>query len=403
MKTRSDEYDVIVVGAGPAGSVAAQNAAADCDVLLVEKRQEIGSPVRCAEGVPLIETPFVFHTSFEKYVKPDKKWVASEVKGVCANAPDGTTVEVSGEMLGLDGPLGFILERKLFDRQLAKDAARAGAQVMVRTRATGLILEDGAVRGVKLNHLGEDFEVHAQVVIGADGIESQVGKWGGINTTLKLKDIESCAQYHMQNVEVKENTLDFYFGSNVPGGYAWVFPKGNGAGNIGLGVLGSKLNGKRPLDYLNDFVAQRFPGGKPVELVIGGCPVSDSLPTIIGDGLMLIGDAARHTEPVTGGGIIAALQSGTIAGVVASKAVRQKDASSKVLREYEDEWQSSFGKERKRMYKVKEFVVSLSDDEINKFFHAFTGIAAGEFNLKGATRRLLGLDPRLLLKMRQLL
>jgi digeranylgeranylglycerophospholipid reductase len=306
-------------------------------------------------------------------------------------------------MLGLDGPLGIILERKLFDRQLAKDAARAGAQVMVRTRATGLILEDGAVRGVKLNHLGEDFEAHAQVVIGADGIESQVGRWGGINTTLKLKDIESCAQYHMQNVEVKENTLDFYFGSNVPGGYAWVFPKGNGAGNIGLGVLGSKLNGKRPLDYLNDFVAQRFPGGKPVELVVGGCPVSDSLPTIVGDGLMLIGDAARHTEPVTGGGIMAALQSGTIAGVVASKAVRQKDASSKVLREYEDEWQSSFGKERKRMYKVKEFVVSLSDDEINKFFHAFTGIVAGELNLKGATRRLLGLDPRLLLKMRQLL
>ena len=75
----------------------------------------------------------------------------------------------------------------------------------------------------------------------------------------------------------------------------------------------------------------------------------------------------------------------------------------RVLREYEDEWQSSFGKERKLMYKAKEFVVSLSDDEINKIFHAFTGIAAGELNLKGAMRRLLGLDPRLLLKMRQLL
>src|SRR5665647_2983711 len=167
-------------GAGPAGSVASKNAAADCDVLLVEKRQEIGSPVRCAEGVPMIETPFVFHTSFEKYVEPNKKWIASEVKGLCGNAPDGTIVEVSGEMLGIDGPLGFVLERKLFDRQLAKDAARAGVQVMVR----------------------------AQVVIGADGIESQVGRWGGINTTLKLKDIESCAQYHMQNVELKANTLE---------------------------------------------------------------------------------------------------------------------------------------------------------------------------------------------------
>jgi digeranylgeranylglycerophospholipid reductase len=403
MKTRSDEYDVIVVGAGPAGSVAAQNLAVDCDVLLVEKRQEIGSPVRCAEGVPLIETPFLFHTSFEKYVEPDKKWIASEVDGVCYNAPDGTTVDVSGEMLGMDGPLGLILERKLFDRQLAKNAARAGAQIMVRTRATGLILEDSTVKGVRLNHLGEDFEARAQVVIGADGIESQVGRWGGINTTLNLKDIESCAQYHMQNVELKENTLEFYFGSKVPGGYAWVFPKGNDAANIGLGVLGSKLNGKRPLDYLNDFVAQHFPGGKPVEVVVGACPVSDALPTIVSDGLMLVGDAARHTEPITGGGIMAALQSGTIAGMVAKKAVRQNDASSKVLREYEDEWKRSFGKERKLMYKAKELVVSLSDDEINKICHAFTGITAGELNRKGAARRLLGLDLRLLLKIRQLL
>jgi len=403
MKTRSDEYDVVVVGAGPAGSMAAKHAAADCDVLLVEKRQEIGSPVRCAEGVPLIETPFIFHTSFEKYVETNKKWVASEVKGICANAPDGTTVEVSGEMLGTDEPLGYILERKLFDRQLARDAARAGAQLMVRTRATGLILEDGAVRGVKLNHLGEDFEARARVVVGADGIESQVGRWGGINTTLKLKDIESCAQYHMQNVELKENILDFYFGSEVPGGYAWVFPKGNDSGNIGLGVLGSKLSGKRPLDYLNTFVAQHFPDSRPVELVVGGCPVSDELPTIVGDGLMLVGDAARHTEPITGGGIMAALQSGTIAGAVASKAVRQNNASSNVLRAYENEWKASFGKERKLMYKAKEFVVSLSDNEINMFFHAFAGITAGELNMKGAIRRLLALDPTLMLKIRQLL
>jgi len=79
-------HDIIVVGAGPAGSVAAQNAAAESDVLLIEKRPEIGAPVRCAEAVPLVETPSVFHTSFEKYVKPDRKWVASEVKGVRARS-----------------------------------------------------------------------------------------------------------------------------------------------------------------------------------------------------------------------------------------------------------------------------------------------------------------------------
>jgi digeranylgeranylglycerophospholipid reductase len=398
-----EDYDVIVVGAGPAGSVAALNAAADSDVLLIETRPEIGAPVRCAEAVPLVETPFVFHTSFEKYVKPDKKWVASEVKGVRATAPDGTIVEVSGEMFGKEDPLGIVLERKLFDRQLAKDAARSGAHVAVRTRATGLILEDGAVRGVKLSRLGEEFDVRAKLVIGADGVESQVGRWAGINTTLKLKDIESCAQYHMQNVELMDNTLDFYFGSSAPSGYAWAFPKGDGAGNIGLGVLGSKLSGKRPLAYLDEFVAQRFPDGKPVELMMGACPVSGALSHIVGNGLMLVGDAAHHTEPITGGGIMAALQSGTIAGQVANKAVRQNDSSVRVLREYETEWNRSFGKARERTYKVKEFVVNLSDDEINRIFHAFAGITAEELNMKGALKRLLRLDPRLLFSIRRFL
>jgi digeranylgeranylglycerophospholipid reductase len=398
-----EDFDVIVVGAGPAGSVAALNAAAESDVLLIEKRPEIGAPVRCAEAVPLVETPLVFHTSFEKYVKPDRKWVASEVKGVRATAPDGTIVEVSGEMFGKEEPLGIVLERKLFDRQLAKDAARSGAHVMVRTRATGLILEDGAVRGVKLSRLGEEFDVHTKLVIGADGVESQVGRWAGINTTLELKDIESCVQYHMQNVELKDYTLDFYFGSAAPSGYAWAFPKGDGAGNIGLGVLGSKLDGKRPLAYLNEFVAQRFPDGKAVELMMGACPVSGALSHIVSNGLMLVGDAAHHTEPITGGGIMAALQSGTIAGQVANKAVRQNDSSVRVLREYETEWNRSFGKARKRTYKVKEFVVSLSDDEINRIFHAFAGITAEELNMKGALKRLLRLDPRLLFSIRQFL
>ncbi|HYA32406.1 MAG TPA: NAD(P)/FAD-dependent oxidoreductase [Candidatus Bathyarchaeia archaeon] len=398
-----DDYDVIVIGAGPAGSIAAQNAAAESDVLLVEKRQEIGAPVRCAEAVPLIETPQVFHTSFENYVKLDRKWVACDVNAVRATGPDGTVVEVSGDMLGREEPLGIVLDRKLLDRQLAKDAARAGAHVMVRTRATQLILDDGKVRGVKLRRLGEEFEARSKVVIGADGVESQVGRWAGVNTTLRPKDIESCAQYHMQNVELRDGTIDFYFGSVAPGGYAWAFPKGDGAANVGLGVLGSKLNDKRPLDFLNEWVAQRFSAGKPVELVMGACPVSDALSRTVGDGLMLVGDAAHHTDPITGGGIMAALQSGTLAAQVASKAVRQNDSSIKVLREYETEWARSFGKGRKRTYKAKEWIVNLSDEEISRIFHVFAGITAEELNPKGVLKRLLRLDPRLLFSIRRFL
>ena len=387
-----EEYDVIVVGAGPGGSIAARTAAEECDVLLVEKRQEIGSPVRCAEGVDKRE--------LLKFIQPEKKWIAGNAKSARIYAPDGSMFELSGELLG--GEVGYVLERKLFDRELAKSAARAGAHVMVRTRATGLIKEDDKVQGVKINRLAEDFEVRSRVVIGADGVESKVGRWAGINTTLKLKDIESCAQYHMTNVDAAEDYCDMYLGSHAPGGYAWVFPKGDMTANVGLGVIASKSDGKRSIDYLNEFISKTFPEGQPLELVMGGVPVSDVLKTTIGDGVMLVGDAAHHAYPVSGGGIINAMKAGKIAGDVATKAVRQNDASKNVLNEYETVWHTSFGNQLKRSYKVKEFFVRLSDEEINKIVRSIQGVKIEEMSAMAILRRVIKANPKLLLGLRHL-
>ncbi len=397
------EYDVVVIGAGPAGSTAARIAAEGGDVLLIEKRQEIGEPVRCAEGVPLIKTPGIFHESFAQYVTPDPKWIASEVRGFRYITPDGTTVTISGDMLGTDEPLGLILERKLFDRQLAKDAAQAGVDVVTRTRATGLIRDGNAICGVTLKARGDEFEVRSRLTIGADGVESQVGRWGGINTALKPKDIESCAQYHMANVDVLEDTVDFYFGSGAPSGYAWVFPKGIRSANIGLGVLGSQAGVKKPIEYLKDFITCHFPEGQPLELIVGGAPVSDGLSTLVRDGLMLIGDAARHTQPLTGGGIIPALEGATIAGTTARKAIQQNDVSAHVLREYETAWNRGFGKANKRSYKVKESFVNFSDEELNRIGRVLHDIRPEELTMKGLAKRVITRDPRLMFLLRHFL
>jgi digeranylgeranylglycerophospholipid reductase len=402
-----NDYDVIVVGAGPAGSIAARAATKECDVLLIEKRQEIGSPVRCAEGVPLIQTSNAFHfyTSFAKLVTPDPAWISREINAARMIAPDGTTVDLTAELLRMEEPLGYVLERKIFDRALAKNAARAGADVSVRTRATGLIMEDGAVTGAKMNRLGEDFEVRSRVVIGADGVESQVGRWGGLNTTLAPADIESSVQYHVDNLGALDPTLEMHFGSRyAPGGYAWVFPKGEHAANVGLGVLGSKIKNKRPIEYLNEFMADNFPDGQPVGLVMGGVPVSEGLRTMTREGLMLVGDAARHTEPVTGGGILAALESGLIAGKVACEAVHRNDASMTVLRQYEAEWNSTpYGRQRKRMYKMKDFIVHRSDEELNRMMRVMHGITTREMTMKGMFLRIVRNDPKLFFLMRHLI
>lgn len=134
-------YDVVGLGAGPGGLVAAATAAAaGLSVLLLEKRQEIGigSPVRCVEGVG--------HDQLVALIEPDKRWVAAEIHRaqieVCAG---GSTRTVMAE-----GGRGYILERRVFDRVLAERAVAAGAEVRVKTAVTGLLLEYGHVRGVQI-------------------------------------------------------------------------------------------------------------------------------------------------------------------------------------------------------------------------------------------------------------
>ncbi|MGZ4903387.1 MAG: NAD(P)/FAD-dependent oxidoreductase [Halobacteriota archaeon] len=387
-----DSYDVVVVGAGPAGSYAAATAAAECDVLLIEKRQEIGDPVRCAEGIS--------KPGLSKFLQPQNKWVANEVAGARIFAPDGTKIEVSAELAG--GEVGYVLERKIFDRDLAKNAARAGAHLMVRARATGLIKDNDAIKGVKVRHLDEALEISTSIVIAADGIESQIGRWAGINTTLKPKDIETCAQYYMTNVDLREDACDFYLGSEAPGGYAWAFPKEHRAGNVGLGVLGSRLGGRHSIDYLDAFVERHFPEGQQIELNVGGDPVSNATSTTVKPGLMLVGDAAHHTDPITGGGIINALEGGKLAGEVAKEAVRLNDFSLKVLQRYEAAWRASFGKTLDRNYRIKEAFVKLSDDDLNKLVHSLEGLTLEEMSVSGIMRRVITRNPRLLMGLRHL-
>jgi digeranylgeranylglycerophospholipid reductase len=386
------EYDIVIVGAGPAGAHAAATAADECDVLLIEKRQEIGSPVRCAEGVS--------KAGLERFFEPQQRWIASKVTRARIFSPDGTAVDVSEEVAGPE--VGYVLERKIFDRDLAKHAARRGADVVVRTRATGIIREDGFVRGITVRHLGESLEIRAKVVIAADGIESQLARWAGIDTTLKPYDLESCAQYLMTNVDLPGDCSDFYVGAEAPGGYAWVFPKGAHAANIGLGVLASKLGNKRPLEYLNAFLDKRFPSGQPVELHVGGTPVSKAAPTTVANGLMLVGDAARHTDPMTGGGIVNALEGGKLSGQVAKQAVRAQDSSRKVLAQYEAAWRASFGKKLERNYKIKDVFVNLSDADLNKLVHSLQGLPIEELTIGGIIGRLITRHPLLLARLRHL-
>ncbi|HIH78561.1 MAG TPA: NAD(P)/FAD-dependent oxidoreductase [Halobacteria archaeon] len=394
MKNR---YDVVVVGAGPGGSITAKVAAkGGLDVLLVEKRQEIGSPVRCAEGVS--------KKGLKKFLPQIKKeWISSEANGARIYSPDGTKVEMAEEMAGSE--VGYVLERKIFDRDLAIMSADEGADVYAKTTVTDLVIKDGFVKGVKGRHLGKSFEVECNLVIGADGTESKIGRMAGIDTTLKPVDIESGAEYLMTGIDV-DDFCDFYLGNDVaPGGYAWIFPKGDKRANVGLAVLGKHLlkkTVKRPIDYLNKFVKEHYKDGKVASVILGGVPVSRPVKTI-GNGIMLVGDAARFTDPITGGGILKAMESGTMAGETAVDAIEAEDFSENTLKKYENKWRPTIGRKNERNYLIKEFFITLSDDELNGLARSVNEVKITEMSVTGLVATLIEKNPETLKNLSKML
>jgi digeranylgeranylglycerophospholipid reductase len=350
------EYDVIVIGAGPAGSMAAKAAAEKgLDVLIIEKRQEIGEPVRCAEAIQ--------NEGINDFFEIDRKWICADIRRGRIHAPDGSVLNFSDKR---DEPSGFVLDRKIFDRSLAKMAADAGAEVQVKTHAVSLIKNNSTVTGIRGICRGKAFEARSKVVIGADGVESLVGRWAGLMGPLRLKDLESCAEFYMTNVDIEPDCCDFYFGNSLsPGGYVWVFPKGDREANIGLGILGTRFDGTPPIQYLQKYVEKKFPGGKILQTVVGGVPVCDYHGRLTTGGIMLAGDGARLTDPFLGAGIMNAIRSGNMAGRIASEAIRSKDVSDKALKKYDDEIGETIGNAIHKNYRLKEIIVKASDTQMN--------------------------------------
>ena len=361
----SIKTDILVIGAGPAGSSAAKHAALNgAKILMIDKKSEIGSPKRCAEGVSKEGLKALG-------IEPHCRWIAKELTGVKFISPNGTSVWLNEERVKLP-EAGYILERKIFDKHMAMNAARAGVEIMVKTIATGLKRsEEGLI--VTAECMDQSFEINAKIVIAADGPESRVGRWAGLKTTLKPKNMESCAQFEMAGVEMEDsNSIEFYFGSVAPGGYAWIFPKGDDIANVGLGIITTQTD-KTAYQHLQEFVSNcpSTQNAQPVELNIGGDPVGGMLKKLVTDNVVLVGDAASQVSPLTGGGIISAMKAGVFAGEVTAAAIKEGNYSHKRLQEYQDKCEEDMVKTFKKELKVKNYLLSLSDEELDSIAEAF--------------------------------
>jgi digeranylgeranylglycerophospholipid reductase len=309
----AERFDVLVVGAGPAGCTAARIAAgAGARVLLAEKRPIIGLPVQCAEYVPV---------QIIDFVPLPERCIAQRIRRLCTRLPDGETVETPAA--------GYVLDRASFDKALTVAARRAGAEIWSGARVT-----ERTEGGVFVRRGGQDVEVACRIIIGADGPRSTVGGWiGQANERfIDALQVEAVLPEPVEETQV-------YFDPVYQGGYGWLFPKGDTA-NVGVGV--SRALGGDPqqaLDHLLDRLG--IWGGDVVGRTGGPVPSSGPAGSIREGNILLVGDAAGHTHAVTGAGIFSAVVGGALAGEAVGRAIKTDDLSA--LSEYEREWEAFLG------------------------------------------------------------
>jgi digeranylgeranylglycerophospholipid reductase len=377
-------YDVIVVGAGPAGTTAARYAAeGGASVLVLEKDRDVGYPVRCGEAVS--------HEGVVQFIEPDPRWIAATVTKFRLVAPNGKSV-----IPKLDGA-GYVLERRMFDYELGKLAAKAGAEIVTKAYVYDLLRDDaGAACGVRVLVKDVPVDVRARIVIAADGVESRVGRWAGIETAAHIRDMESCAQMTIAGIDVDQDVLDFYFGDAVsPGGYLWVFPKGKNTANVGLGLSVEEAKKKSAIRYLEEFVREKFPHAAVLTHIAGGVPCAKTCSTLVNNHVMLVGDAGHQVNPVSGGGIISGMIGGMLAGQTAAEAVTANDLRH--LCEYEKRWHKRLGWRHDVFYNIKEAISGFSDQTLNSICESALKLPEEKRTLGGIFRTALWNQPSMLI------
>ena len=357
------EFDVIIVGAGPAGLRAASRLAkAKLKVLCVDKKQEIGVPKRCAEGLGL--------GWFERLgLKPDPKWAVREIVGAALYSPSEEKVE-----LRFPKTSGYVLERRVFEKELAKEAAANGALVKTKADAFELKRKDGKVE-VKIREGSEVKQYKALLIMACDGVETMTARRLGVNTLMPLVDYDSGYQYEMTNIDFEgTNMINLFFGKEVaPRGYVWIFPKGEHHANVGIGIGGT--HEKTAKYYLDKFI-ESHPGlkkGSIIEVNCGCVPVGAFLDDMTADNLLIAGDAAHQVNPIHGGGIGIAMEGADIASDVAIEAFEKKDFSHDFLQKYNKLWYETRGNKLKAILKKRHMFENLDDKNFEILAKSITG------------------------------
>jgi len=340
----TSKYDVIIVGAGPSGSLAAKTLAErGLKILLLERALQPGDKSVGGEFLPISifqRFPWMREGPVQRAINKWAFYFPYEDK-------------LTEFKFSRKDEFGFTVHRPEWDNWVSKFAVEAGAHLKSSTLVDDLIVDrTGFVKGI-ITEEGEKF--HSTVVIGADGSNSTVAKKAGLRRGCSTKSFALCVKYTFTLPE-KEITKMFTDGENTeieifyserisPLGFGWVFPSKKDF-CVGVGSAMDRVdNNMHP--YLNNLLNLPILKEKMRKAELSECsshttPVQGPEDNVYCKGLMLVGDAAGLVCPFDGAGYEAAVYSGTLAAEIAEKAVTSRDCSEETLREYEKKLKNSW-------------------------------------------------------------
>ena len=363
------DFDIVIVGAGPAGSSAAHEAARNgSSVALLEKESVVAETVRTS-GVTWVKDAKSFGIPEDCY---------NPIKNYSFCSPSNT-VTISDDVAK-----AAVLDVRKTYRHLAKQAQESGAKLFVYTNVTDVITDEQKKPiGVIAKSADNEIKFNAKVVIDCSGFQSVVGKMLGLVT--QWKRFGAGAEYEVRAENVDDKTWWLMVGQKYsPAGYAWIFPVGGDIVRIGVGI-GKPESNVDPTERLNELMENKEGPIKDlgaitkIEFHYGLIPNDGLSRKTVYDNLILVGDSAGQANPLVLEGIRYAIRFGRVAGKVASDAIKNDDTSENALKPYEADWKKAIESKINSASKVQNRWIGLSDEQWDKELDVISELSADEF------------------------
>jgi len=352
--------DIIIIGAGPSGCIAAREIKKynkKISVLILEEHSNIGEPMQCA-GLISID-------GFKKLgINPPKECILNIIYGARFYSPSNKSFSIK-----VDKPMAYVIDRRIFDKYLAEQAIKSGVKLKLGHKVSKIIVphenEYVKIHGTKNN---EKFEISSKIVLDAEGIKGNILRQCGFQPPSK---IIPAIQIEMENIKINDKEIvELYFGRNIsPGFFAYLIPTSKNSARIE-----AASNNGNPYNYLVKFlkthrgINERIKNANIVEVIGGGIITSGPVKKTHSNNMMLIGDSAGHVKATTGGGVIMGGLCSKIAAKIAAQSILQDNFSSKMMHQYEKLWRKKYGNEFFTMNMVRTLIDSIPDPIIDELF-----------------------------------